>query len=269
MNLGEAMASPKRLIVFNKPYHITTKIVNKEMWFNPEKAINTKNRKHFRTRMSLKRFMKVKRRSIISFFGNLIGFMKKNYKFEISHFVLMDTHYHLIGVCKSRIYPINRCMQTFNMTVAKWINKKAGRDGSLFAKRYSSNVIFDKDYGKAVIGYIYANPVKAGISLTPESHDCTSYKQYVLGKDKSEIKVYENCKILHEETSSKPDLAKVVKELVEDYIAERLSIKSDTLKKSMRTQVLISRNSFSLLSKRLQNKLKRTTNIDAMITQKE
>jgi len=255
------MATPKRLILLNIPYHITTKIVNKEMWFYPDKTSKAKNKKTFKTKMSLKRFMKLRREDIIRFFGILIGYMKKKYDFEVSHFVLMDTHYHLVAVCKNSKFPLNRCMQTFNMMVAKWINKKIGRDGTLFAKRYSSSAILDEDYGKAVIGYIYSNPVKAGISLTPESHDCTSYKQYVFGKEKSEIKIYETCKILKSITSEKSNFGSTVKELVDGYMADRLEIRGKELKNSLKSQVLVSVNSFTLLSKRFQNKVKKITKI--------
>jgi REP element-mobilizing transposase RayT len=249
------MATPKRVVVFNTPYHITTKIVNSELWFYPEKAAR-KNKKRFSTNMSIKRFMIVKRRKIIKFIGNLIGFMKKKYGFIITHFVLMDTHYHLIGECRNRQYPINRCMQTFNMMLAKWINQKTGRTGALFAKRYSSNVIMDETYGKLVLGYIYANPVKAGIAMRPEEHDCTSYKQYVRGKQPEELFVYENCKILQGLTEDSTRYGEILKELVEGYIHDRLEVKTRDFKQRIKAQVLITEENYQGLSKYKQRKFK-------------
>ena len=257
------MATPRRLMLTNVPYHITSKVVNSEFWFNPEKRTKKYKRKKFKTVMSIKTFIKYKRVQIAAYINYLIAYMYKKYGFKITHFLLMDNHYHMIAEVTKSKYDIGRCMQTFNMSIAKWVNKRTGRTGAFFSKRYASNAILDEDYGKAVIGYIYANPVKANISIMPYEHDITSYTQYVFGKESSEIEVKENCRILKSICSSKKYYAETIKELVAGYMEDRLNLKKIEFKRMLRHQVLTTSKSFKGLSKRKQNYIRKITGLGA------
>ena len=270
------MATKKRIIIENVPYHVTTRLVNREVWFNLARALrNKKGKKVYElSPLSLNKLKVVDRRRIIKVLKKIVVFMDKKYGFKIYHFVLMDTHYHIICETTNSKYKLDRCMQVFNMMIAKKVNKLIGRSGHLFGSRYQSNAILDEKYGKMVLGYIYANPVVAGLVREPFEHDCTSYRCYILTSNKS-FPVDMECPILDGEINhdgeddsgkdcndglkkgskgngSRKELMKkrgrALKGIVEGYLHDKLGMSKSEFRERLRSQVLVSRESFERLS---------------------
>lgn len=230
------MATKRRLILENVPYHITTKIVNNEMWFGIPEQLREKKAKGGRM-IYTRIFSGINRREIISIFAKIIKHLFIKYKFIINHFVLMGNHYHMVAKATDPKFPLNLCMQTFNMMVAKKLNELLNRTGAFFGSRYHSQAILDEQYGTTVLGYIYANPVKAGICIEASDHDCTSYNCYVEGKSYI-IEINQDCDILNGIVIKKEQIGEALKNIVEGYIYDKLEIKHSQLKQKMKGQIL-------------------------------
>ena len=249
------MATKKRIILHDTLYHITTRLVNKELWFNVYKVAKRKGKKKgIRMNnihpMSLNRLRKVPRREIVILIEKVMKHLNKKYGFKIYHFLIMDDHYHMIAKTTNPKYKLDSCMRVFNMMIAKGINRLTKRTGHVFGSRYKSNAILDEDYAKIVLGYIYANPVKAKMVKKPEHHDYTSYKNYVL-KKYDHLPIETDCPILEGESKDKERYGEILKELVEGYIYERVGIRHETFVSKLKCQVLVKKESFERLNEDL------------------
>lgn len=177
----------------------------------------------------------VDRRRIMKEFRRIIKYMDKKYGFKIFHFVLMDNHYHAICMTTNSKYKLDRCMQTFNMMIAKMLNKLTGRTGHVFSSRYHSNLILDERYGRMVLGYIYANPMVAGIVTKPEDHDFTSYTSYILTNN-HHVPVDLNCPILEGEISSYGGEIKEIEREEKIEISEEIDEKKEAKNDGSKTK---------------------------------
>lgn len=267
------MCTPRRIIAEDIPYHITTQVVNHELWFGipenekenekekeqKEKEQTGKKKEKKKEKIPIQKestrlFAGIPRREVIQLFANIIAYLFRNYHFKITHFVLMSTHYHMVGEATDRKYPLNRCMQTFNMMVARGINRLCNRSGTLFASRYKSQAVTDERYGATLLGYIYANPVKAKLCLRAEDHDCSSYRCYVDGKG-YELGISTDCPILEGMVIRKEERGKALRDLVEGYIHDRLEIKEEELRSKMKGQVLGDEGSIQKLRAELRDRI--------------
>jgi putative transposase len=81
-------------------------------------------------------------------------------------FCLMPNHVHLL--VELREPNLGKGMQWLHRTYARHFNDRYGRCGRLFEHRYKASVVADELYFVTVVVYIEQNPVKAGLSATPE-----------------------------------------------------------------------------------------------------
>ena len=140
--------------------------------------------------------------------------------FELHHFVLMDTHYHMIG--KALKCTIDVVMHKFNLFIAKQMNQLLGRTGAFFAERYKSNIVGTDELGAVLLRYVYQNPVRARVVIVPEDHDFTTYIVYVKG-DKFRVDVSGDCPIIEYLCPDKGERRKFVKELVRGQLPADLA----------------------------------------------
>lgn len=149
------MGRPLRIIQTEYPYHITTRTNNKEIRFKQN-------------------------RSTFLLFAKVINEAIKKYNIDVTHFVLMGNHYHLL--VKAKQTNIHRAMQYINSRVAREYNKRHKRTGHLWGDRYRSTIVENDEHYLKCIQYIYLNPVRAGLSKGPEGYEPSTYEFYSKGK---------------------------------------------------------------------------------------
>lgn len=156
------MGRPLRILQNEFPYHVTTRTNNKEFRFKPK-------------------------RSTFLMFARIINLAAQKYSVQISHFVLMSNHYHIIF--KTPNANIHRVMQFINSMIAREYNKRHNRTGHLWGDRYKSTIIGEEVYLKKCITYIYLNPVRAGIVNHPKDYVPSTFHFYAFNK---EVKIFVN-----------------------------------------------------------------------------
>lgn len=146
------------------PYHITTKTAGQFFAFNKETY-----------------------KIII---GVLVAALKL-YPFQLHHFKMMHTHYHMI--ISTPHSNISKIMWFINNMIAKKINELMDRKGHLWASRFRSSIIDTNEYLGNAIGYIYLNGVRAKICMTAaEDKQLSTFEFYANGK-KIDFDVVEDC----------------------------------------------------------------------------
>ena len=88
-------------------------------------------------------------------------------------FTLMSNHVHL--VLQGDVANLELVFKSLGSSYGQWYNRKYDRSGTLWNGRYYSDPITDDKHLLAVLGYIYNNPVAAGIVKTPEDYEWTSF----------------------------------------------------------------------------------------------
>lgn len=115
---------------------------------------------------------------------------KQKYPIRIFHYVVMNTHFHLVVQTPSHEI-LSRSMAYLKWHYTLWKRKKDGWKGPLWRERYKSLPIENESYLYACGMYIEYNPVRAEICDTPEGYPFSSYKKYHLGIKDSLIDNYE------------------------------------------------------------------------------
>lgn len=96
---------------------------------------------------------------------------------RVSAYCLMGNHYHLL--VQTPRANLSRCMRHIDGVYTQRINKRLEWDGPVFRGRYKA-VLIDKDsYLLEVLRYIHRNPVRAGLSKTPDGYSWTSHRGYL------------------------------------------------------------------------------------------
>jgi REP element-mobilizing transposase RayT len=85
---------------------------------------------------------------------------------------LMDTHIHLL-VCP-RLGSIEDGMRVLNGGHSRAFNRRHGRRGALFERRYDAWTIRDELHYQATVRYIEENPIAAGMVESLEEWDWTT-----------------------------------------------------------------------------------------------
>jgi len=118
---------------------------------------------------------------------------KEKYKFYVYAYCLMSNHYHLL--IETTQPNLSRIMQYINTAYTVYYNKKRNRSGHLFQGRYKSIIIEGDSYFLELTRYIHLNPVRAGMSETPQGYKWSSFQGYMNKKgdgviDRQEIMRY-------------------------------------------------------------------------------
>ncbi|GHU23702.1 transposase [Spirochaetia bacterium] len=93
--------------------------------------------------------------------------VKKNYKFELHNFCIMDNHFHFL-ITPELGQSLSVIMKWIKMVVAIRWNRNHEKTGHLWGDRFFSREIVDDEDFITVYNYIDQNPVKAGIVENPE-----------------------------------------------------------------------------------------------------
>lgn len=87
-------------------------------------------------------------------------------------YCLMPNHVHLILVTGAE--PLGLVMKRLGVSYAGWFNNKYGRVGHLFQDRYKSLPVERDDNFAALLRYVWANPVSAGLVAEAEDYRWSS-----------------------------------------------------------------------------------------------
>ncbi len=86
---------------------------------------------------------------------------QKNNPADVSQFVLMGNHYHLL--IKTPFKDIDRFMFWFNRTFSNYLREASGKENRMFGSSYKWSLVTDERYLFNVRRYIYQNPIRAGL----------------------------------------------------------------------------------------------------------
>jgi len=95
-------------------------------------------------------------------------------------YVLMPNHVHLL--LRVGEVPLGRAMQFLQGNFARWYNRRYGYAGHLFQGRYGARLCEDEGYLWALVRYIHANPVRAGLAADPRRYRWSSFREYATGR---------------------------------------------------------------------------------------
>jgi putative transposase len=95
------------------------------------------------------------------FFLSRLGRVVRTYEWLLHAYCLMTNHFHLILITPEP--NLARGMQNLNSTYAVYVNRRHGRVGHLFERRYGSELIETESYLLEACRYVVLNPHRAGI----------------------------------------------------------------------------------------------------------
>ena len=98
----------------------------------------------------------------------------KRFGWSITAWVLMTNHFHL--VLQTPEPNLSRGMHWLNGSYAGWFNHAHKRWGHLFGGRFKAFLVEKETYFTEVLRYVVLNPVRAGLSKTPEQYRWSSYR---------------------------------------------------------------------------------------------
>lgn len=134
----------KRLIRTHEfPYHVTARCNNQEDFHLPKK-------------------------STWFLFCQVLKKVEEVYKVEITSFVLMSNHFHMI--VRTPNSNLDSIMNYILREVSRKSNRKTSRSNHLFGRRYHWSLIESDEYLYNVYKYTYRNPVACGITLKSENY---------------------------------------------------------------------------------------------------
>ena len=107
-------------------------------------------------------------------FLNLLARVCDHYQVSCHAWCLMTTHYHL--VLQTANPNLGAAMQYLNSRFAQDSNRRRGRRGALFLRRYHPSEITTESYFLQAVRYVLLNPVKAGIVRTPGEWRWSSFR---------------------------------------------------------------------------------------------
>ncbi len=103
---------------------------------------------------------------------DICGEYSIKYRVNVHAFLLMRNHIHL--VVETLEPNLSQFMCQFLRGYAMYYNNKTNRCGSVFKTHYGAFLIQKDRYYENVIGYVYNNPVKAGIVENPYEYRWSS-----------------------------------------------------------------------------------------------
>jgi putative transposase len=112
--------------------------------------------------------------------GNRVLFLRTlgdtldRYSFRCHSYCLMSNHFHLL--VETPLGNLSSGMQYLNGIYTQVFNLKHTRVGHLFQGRYWARLISDEPDLLEVVRYISLNPVRAGITSTPDKYRWSSFR---------------------------------------------------------------------------------------------
>ena len=110
----------------------------------------------------------------------IIQYVVEKFDCRIHAFCCMTNHLHLI--LQTGDVSLSRIMQNLSLRYTKWINYTQSRTGHVFQGRYKALLLDADTYLLELVRYIHLNPVRAGMSASPDDYQWSGHRAY-LGKE--------------------------------------------------------------------------------------
>jgi len=154
---------------------------------------------------------------------------KEKYGFYVYAYCLMSNHYHLL--IETKLPNLSRIMQYINTSYSVYYNRKRNRSGHVFQGRFKSIIVEGDSYFLELTRYIHLNPVRAGISETPEGYKWSSFNEYITKKRKTIIDKKEILKYYKIDPSKyKQFVLDGIDEIYGGFVLGRVKFIKDTIK---------------------------------------
>jgi putative transposase len=114
----------------------------------------------------------------------------RRYCVDVHAYVLMTNHVHLL-VTPREEGAASRMMQQLGRRYVGFFNKRHDRTGTLWEGRFRSSQVLSDRYLFACYRYIEMNPVRAGITASPDRYYWSSYGANALGEQDDLITPHE------------------------------------------------------------------------------
>lgn len=114
--------------------------------------------------------------------------VKKDTKFELYAYCLMDNHAHFL--IKENEISISEIMKKLCGNYGAWYNYRHHRIGHVFQDRFKSEIIESNTYFITVLKYILNNPVKANIIEEAQEYKWSSYSEYIKKKTITDVEFF-------------------------------------------------------------------------------
>jgi len=89
-------------------------------------------------------------------------------------YCLMNNHYHLL--LETPLANISKGMKKINAEYSQYFNSKHRRVGHLFQGRFKAILVEKDSHLLELCRYIVLNPVRAGLCITPDKYEWSSYR---------------------------------------------------------------------------------------------
>lgn len=100
-------------------------------------------------------------------------------RLEVHAYSLMTTHFHLL--VRSPIGQLSEGMRRAQCLYSRYFNRRRRRDGPLIRARFYSKRVDTDSYRRAVVRYIDANAVRAGVVARAADHEFGSARSFLIG----------------------------------------------------------------------------------------
>ncbi len=107
------------------------------------------------------------------FFLALVQIVVDRYGWRVHVYCLMGNHFHL--VVETPDANLAAGMQFLKGQYAMWFNKVSGRAGTLFERRYHSELAEREAHAYELFRYVVLNPVRANLCAHPRDWRSSSY----------------------------------------------------------------------------------------------
>jgi REP element-mobilizing transposase RayT len=135
----------------------------------------------------------MKEEHIKKVFIDTIQRTQEKYQFELTAYVVMGNHFHLILRTVEGGESISRIMQYIKARFAERFNRINSRIGPFWNERFRDTIVEHQesplDYFLWLVWYIAWNPVRKGTAKDPESYPFSSINSYLRSISDSKLKI--------------------------------------------------------------------------------
>ena len=108
----------------------------------------------------------------------------RKYPVTLIAYTLMPNHFHLV-LHQHEPFAISHFMKAVSQSYAQWLNRRLGRSGPLFERRYGGIEISDPEGLLRVIDYVHRNAEEAGLVPTADKWPYSSCRDYLYDQNVS------------------------------------------------------------------------------------
>lgn len=112
---------------------------------------------------------------------------QQQHSFTLHAYVLMPTHVHLL--VEMGPTPLAKIMQGLQQSYALYFNRRYGLVGHLFQGRYKALLCQKNAYLLELVRYLHLNPVRGGLTKSPQAYRWSSHDIYLQGQSRSGVTV--------------------------------------------------------------------------------